>query len=62
MIGETATTGARQAPIASRIPGTASIGSMLTKGFDGQMMTARSRVSRSAARTSAWTRAEAAPS
>ena len=48
MIGETAMTGAAQVAIASRMPGTARIGSMLMNGLDGQITTARSRGSRSA--------------
>ena len=38
-MGVTAITGAPLARIASRMPGTARIGSMLSQGFDGQMMT-----------------------
>src|SRR5437016_113100 len=41
MIGDTATIGAAQSRSAARIPGTARIGSMLIKGLDGQMTTAR---------------------
>ena len=38
-MGVTAMTGAPLPRIASRMPGTARIGSMLSQGFDGQMMT-----------------------
>ena len=43
MIGDTATTGARQAVSAARMPGTARIGSMLMKGLEGQITTAARR-------------------
>ena len=42
MIGDTATTGAAHCAIASRMPETARIGSMLMNGLDGQITTARS--------------------
>ena len=62
MIGDTATTGAPLALIASRMPGIARIGSMLMKGLDGQTITARTSPESSAAVISAWGRASAAPS
>ena len=40
-MGETATTGAPQPARAARMPGTARMGSMLMKGLDGQITTAR---------------------
>ena len=48
MIGETATTGAPQPASAARTPGTARIGSMLMKGLDGQITTARTLPARPA--------------
>ena len=61
MIGEIATTGARQAAIAARMPGTARIGSMLMNGFDGQITTASSCSLASAAQSAGVGRASAAP-
>ncbi len=61
-MGETATTGAPLTLIASRMPDIARIGSMLMKGLDGQMITARTSPERSAAIMSAWGRASVAPS
>src|SRR5437764_961995 len=61
-IGETATTGAPLSLIASRMPDIARIGSMLMKGLDGQMITARTSPERSAAIMSACGRASVAPS
>ncbi len=66
MMGETATTGARQARSALRTPGRDRIGSMLMNGLDGQITTAVSAESASADRnvscgwaspwkTSSWT-------
>ena len=60
--GETATTGAAQAASAARRPGSASIGSMLRYGFEGQITTASSPGSASARSASGLGRASAAPS
>ena len=61
MIGDTATTGARQARSASRTPGTARIGSMLMNGLDGQITTARSCGSAQRGEKSGCGRAVSAP-
>ena len=61
MIGDTATTGARQAAIAARIPGTARIGSMLMKGLDGQITTASRSSLASASMSAGVGRAAPAP-
>src|ERR1700674_664942 len=62
MMGDTATTGAPLALIASRMPGMARIGSMLMKGLDGQTITARTSPERSAAVMSACGWASVTPS
>ena len=61
-MGVTAMTGAPLALTASRMPGTARIGSMLSHGFDGQMMTPARPGAESACITCAVIRAAAAPS
>ena len=62
MIGETPIAGAAAAWIAARIPGTARIGSMLMKGFDGHTIAHRSEGSARASSTAPHGRASAAPS
>ena len=62
MMGETPTTGALAARIASLIPGTARIGSMLMKGLDGQTTTQASAGPESASSTALDGRAASAPS
>ena len=61
MIGDTAITGAAQSASPARTPGTARIGSMLMNGLDGQITTALSRESASAARKSGCASAASAP-
>ena len=61
-IGETPITGAPAARTASRIPGTARIGSMLMKGLDGHTTTHRNEGSASASSAAPHGRASPAPS